>query len=436
MTPTEPARSPIVLLLHDGFYGCGTGAGQSNRTLLQQLLAHAPAGTQFVIMPVWLDPSSGEYDRTWHAATEALLAGTNAVIEPVDNGTDGQVRFGGIANFHNAADDAARRLHRRYTANRTRPWIIALDVPFLELGATLQPELARRLVLVPRSSAKIHAPADVDRIAWELAALRTATERGARVAAISGFMRNHLHSDYAVGTHHILDLPDGLVDADWQPPAAPATQLSPRAANGFLLAMGRATQYKGFDDLLDALGYLRRHDVPVPHAVLAAVTDGPGVTSYQRHLQRRIHAEDLDASLITTFTLGVRALLWHPALAAVVVPSRAEPFGRIPMEAYAAGAAPVVSTTAGGLDGQVVNGLTGFTSPPHEPRSLALALRRALDLPPARRSSMRDQARLDARNRFDHGAAVRAFLRALHALGTGATDGCLQSTCSAGFDGR
>jgi glycosyltransferase involved in cell wall biosynthesis len=29
--------------------------------------------------------------------------------------------------------------------------------------------------------------------------------------------------------------------------------------------------------------------------------------------------------------------------------SRAEPFGRIPLEAYAAGASPVIATTAGGL---------------------------------------------------------------------------------------
>jgi glycosyltransferase involved in cell wall biosynthesis len=54
-----------------------------------------------------------------------------------------------------------------------------------------------------------------------------------------------------------------------------------------MLCMGRATRYKGFDDLLDALQHLQREDVPVPHTVLAAVTDGPVVTDYQRHLARR-----------------------------------------------------------------------------------------------------------------------------------------------------
>lgn len=416
MTAVEASRCPIVVLMHDGFYGCGTGAGQSNRTLLQQLLIHAPAGTHFIVMPVRLDRSSSEYDRNWHEATMALLAGTNTVIEPVDNGTDGQVRFGGITNFQHVAEDAARRLHGRYPGEDAKPWIIALDVPFLELGSVLRSELTRRLIVVPRSSAKIHAPADVDRVEWESAALRTATGRGARVAAISGYMRNHLRSDYSVDPSHILDLPNGLVDADWQPPAGPALPLPPRATDSFMLAMGRATPYKGFDDLLDALNCLASQSIPVPHTVLAAVTDGPELTRYQRHLEGRIRTGRLDVSLVTTFTPAVRALLWHPSLAVVVVPSRAEPFGRIPIEAHAAGAAPVVATTAGGLDGQVIDGVTGFTSAPGDANSLAGAVRRALSLRPAQRDSMRDKARCDALRRFDYGAAVRAFLRALNDL--------------------
>lgn len=406
-------RLPIAVLMHDGFYGCGTGAGSSNRTLLQELLAHSSPRTDVLVMPIRLDRSSSEYDESWHAATRALLAQTGSVVEPLDNGTSGQLRFGGLTTFHHVAHDAARRLHRRYAGARTVPWIIALDVPFLGLGSVVGPELARRLILVPRSTAKIHVPDELDRVAWESAALQDATNRGARVAAISAFMRSHLQADYSVDARHIIDLPNGLVDTDWRQPAVQALPLPPQAADSFMLCMGRATHYKGFDDLLDALQHLQREDVPLPHTVLAAVTDGPVVTEYQRHLARRIQSDRLNVSLVTSFSPAVRALLWHPALCAVLVPSRAEPFGRIPIEAHAAGAAPVVTTTAGGLSDQVIDGVTGYTCNPHDPIGLAAAIQRALSLGPEARLQMRERAVRDVRCRFDHSAAVRTFVKQL-----------------------
>jgi hypothetical protein len=70
---------------------------------------------------------------------------------------------------------------------------------------------------------------------------------------------------------------------------------------------------------------------------------------------------------------SLRTLLIHPAPAAVVVPSRAEPFGRIPLEAFVAGAAPVVATTAGGL-AELVTDQTGYSARPADAASLADAL--------------------------------------------------------------
>jgi len=103
--------------------------------------------------------------------------------------------------------------------------------------------------------------------------------------------------------------------------------------------MGRAHPYKGLDDLLDAFALLKGRQVRVPHVVIAAVTEDRELSAYQRHLAHRISTERLDATLVTRFTPGLRTLLLHPALAAVVVPSRTEPFGRIPLEAFVAGAA-------------------------------------------------------------------------------------------------
>ncbi len=63
------------------------------------------------------------------------------------------------------------------------------------------------------------------------------------------------------------------------------------------------------------------------------------------------------------------------------MPSRIEPLGRIPLEAFAAGAAPVVATTAGGLAETVIDGVTGFSAPPGDVQALAGAVQRALSAP-------------------------------------------------------
>ena len=189
-------------------------------------------------------------------------------------------------------------------------------------------------------------------------------------------------------------------------PAEAASLLQPvydRFSEGFDTA-----DLKVAKALLDALA--APVGAPLPHAVLAAVTDQPGLSGYQRHLAERIRTLGLDATLLTRFDPGVRTLLRHPALRAVVVPSRSEPFGRVPLEAYIAGAAPVVATTAGGLTEQVIDGVTGFTAAPADPASLAVAIERALSMSAAQRERMRAGGRELARTRFDHTLAIRRFL--------------------------
>ncbi|MEG8184189.1 hypothetical protein GZH49_37625 [Nocardia terpenica] len=102
----------MAVALHDGYYGCGTGAGRSNRAIIEIIVGLLPAGVRLVVLPVRLDPTSSEYDPDWHATTIALLAGVGAEVIPVDNGTGGQARFGWARPV-----PAARRRHRR----RPRP---------------------------------------------------------------------------------------------------------------------------------------------------------------------------------------------------------------------------------------------------------------------------------------------------------------------------
>ena len=392
-TLTSPRPGPTVLVaVHDGFYGCGTGAGVANRGFLRCLADQLRPEVRLVVAPVRLAEHSPEYDPAWHQESRRILA--RARVRPLENGTAGLTRFGDLDRFRHLVAEAARML-ADVLPHADPALLLAFDVPFLGLAPHLPDAAVRDLVLIPRATARLHDPANRHRIAWEAYGLGCAAARGARIACISGHMREHLRDQYAVPDHALVDLSDGLVAADHTQPG-PWPRLPSAAERGFLFAMGRAEPYKGFDDLLTALHLLTATGTPVPHLVLAAVCDQTTPTGHQQALTRRAHALHLPVTVLTHYRPAVRALLWHPALRAVIVPSRAEPFGRIPLEAYAAGAAPVVATTAGGLAETVRDGVTGYTTRPGDPTGLADAIRRALAATDADREKMRAAGRRPA----------------------------------------
>lgn len=403
----------LTVCMHDGFYGCGTGAGVANRAFLEALITlDRDEDLDLVILPIEISTDSTEYDRAWHTQSLQLVEHAGGRIIPVDNGTGRTTRWGGFPAFQAAAKHAAQTLTEVASQPGThrRRLLIAHDVPFYGLATTLPTDMVTDLVLVAHSTAGIHCPDDRARVAWEAQGLRHTAELGGRIASISEHMRNHLVRDYGLPTESLIDLPIGLGPTDWARPVPTDHALPQAARDGFWLAMGRAVPYKGFDDLLDALHVLRDADGPrPPHLILAAVTDAGQPTDYQHHLADRIESEHLDATLLTRFSVDLQNLFTHPALRAVLVPSRAEPFGRIPLEAYAAGAAPVVATTAGGLSELVIDDHTGFTAAPNDPASLASALRRAQrqtreDLDAMRKNAMR------VAHRYDTQSSVHRFL--------------------------
>jgi glycosyltransferase involved in cell wall biosynthesis len=399
----------VAVALHDGFYGAGTGAGYANRGFLRALISVLAPTVRLVVLPVYLASDSPQYQAGWHQESLDICQAAAATVRPVDNGTAGRSRFGDVPAFQHLAASTARALHDELSPYASSAAVIFLDIPFLGVPPLLSDRIQSRFAVVPRSTGLLHDPANHARIRFESDGLHYVADHNGRIAAISGYMRDHLVQDYELPASALLDLPDGLTAHEWsyeeRPPALP-----PGAQAGFMLALGRAQPYKGWDDLLDALAQLGDQGIPVPHALLAAVTDQPCPTSYQRHLSFRIKALGLDATLLTRFDPAIRALLAHPALRTVVIPSRTEPFGRVPLEAYAAGAAPVVVTTAGGLAEQVIDGVTGLTASPADPVSLAGAIGRALSLTDDERERMRCAGRYLARTRFDYGRAVRHFL--------------------------
>jgi hypothetical protein len=55
------ARPALVVAVHDGFYGFGTGAGRSNRAFLQVLCELLDPSVRLTVLPVRLASDSAEY---------------------------------------------------------------------------------------------------------------------------------------------------------------------------------------------------------------------------------------------------------------------------------------------------------------------------------------------------------------------------------------
>jgi glycosyltransferase involved in cell wall biosynthesis len=354
-------------------------------------------------------------DRRWHEEVQALVAEVGGCVIPLDNGAAGRCRFGFIANWRRLAADA--ELHLRAVGLDGQTTVIAFDIPFLELPGRLGRTEAR-VTFVPRGTLALHQR-DQPELEWERGCYRRMAAHGTRVGLISAFMGRHLASNCGVPPALMIPVYDGVTRSEWSR-QVPAIPLPRPAEAGFMLAMGRAHPYKGFDDLLDALPLLRGGDVP--HLVLAAVTEDDEPSEYQRHLQQRVAKERHDVTVFTRFSWGVRALIGHPALRAVIVPSRCEPFGRIPMEVYshpAASGASVIAAATGGLEEVVIGGETGFACTPGSPPALADAVTRGF------RASPEEQARLHAvgrrlvAERYTYEANVARFLCAIGASGIG-----------------
>jgi glycosyltransferase involved in cell wall biosynthesis len=165
------------------------------------------------------------------------------------------------------------------------------------------------------------------------------------------------------------------------------------------------------DDLLTAPHLLADQGEQLPPVLLAAVTEDSRPSTYQQHLAQRITGLALPVTLRTRFDHRLRDLLSHPHLRALVVPSRREPFGSLPLEGFAAGASPIVATTAGGLAEQIIDDLTGYSAAPGDPPGLAQAIHRALTCDHTARARLARAGRTLLQTRHDHEQTVTAFLR-------------------------
>jgi len=199
-------------------------------------------------------------------------------------------------------------------------------------------------------------------------------------------------------THH--HVPHGVDLSVYQPTSRDAARaalgLHAKARGLLCVASSFANPTKGMSDLISALHALPEH----ARQTLELWLVGLGASALAA------------ASPVPTRDLGyntgdaVKALIYSAA-DAVVVPSRAENFPLVVIEALACGC-PVLGTSVGGIPDAVREGETGLLAQPDNPEALAAVIERwctgqGLTV------AMRDTCRAVATNEYDHQHMVARY---------------------------
>jgi glycosyltransferase involved in cell wall biosynthesis len=152
----------------------------------------------------------------------------------------------------------------------------------------------------------------------------------------------------------------GLTDHDW-----------------LISNVGRLDWWKGHDDFLRAMAKVTRSQSNVKALIVGAVDSEPRNQAYFQRLQQLV--TDLGLSGHVIFT-GFRADIPRIMAASDIVvhsASEPEPFGRVVVEAMAAGR-PVVATGAGGVLDIIEDQVTGLLVPPRNAALMAKAIQQLL----------------------------------------------------------
>lgn len=157
------------------------------------------------------------------------------------------------------------------------------------------------------------------------------------------------------------------------PPEEPSPPRERREGDPLrLVVVGRLSPRKGTDVALEATALLRSSGIDAHLTLCGSVF--PGYEWFEEQLRARAGRDDLSGAV--TFAGYV-----HPTWAALadadvaLVPSRAEPFGNVAVEAQLA-RRPVVVSRVQGLAEIVSDPSVGLSVPPDDPAALAAAVRR------------------------------------------------------------
>jgi glycosyltransferase involved in cell wall biosynthesis len=140
-----------------------------------------------------------------------------------------------------------------------------------------------------------------------------------------------------------------------------------------ILQLGRMVPRKGVDNVIRALGRIKKDSKSLRLVIVGGEHDtpDPSLCPELARLQKLASDENVQSSVVFTGRKQRGALKFYYAAADLFITTPwYEPFGITPLEAMACGT-PVIGSNVGGIKFTVEEGKTGFLVPPHDPKALA-----------------------------------------------------------------
>ncbi|MEW6610004.1 MAG: glycosyltransferase family 4 protein [Patescibacteria group bacterium] len=191
---------------------------------------------------------------------------------------------------------------------------------------------------------------------------------------------------------HVIPTPVNLIRFMRSRPEA-LEEVQRKIPSPFVLAVGRLEYEKGFDQLLFAWELLQQQKI---NAHLAIVGEG----SKRSALEAWVHDHHLEASVTFMGRIASESLPpFYHAARCVALASRSESFGKVLVEAGAAGKASVATNTHGAAE-IIQNGTTGYLIPQGGMKAFAEKLARVIS-DPVRTEEMGSKARARVMQIYD-----------------------------------
>jgi glycosyltransferase involved in cell wall biosynthesis len=218
--------------------------------------------------------------------------------------------------------------------------------------------------------------------------------RGDVVIANSEYTRQHVLDRYGVAPERIVTIPRGVdldvfnpdrISADDIAATRANWNVAPNDARCVVIAPARLTRWKGQLVLIEAVSMIEQRRPGALKVIIAG--DAQGRASYADEVNAAIGRAQLRDVVAVVGHLRHINLAFAASNLAVFPVTEPEAFGRGAVEAQAMGV-PVIATNLGGYTETVIEGETGFLTPPGAAQALAGAIERMLDLGPEKRASM------------------------------------------------
>lgn len=166
-----------------------------------------------------------------------------------------------------------------------------------------------------------------------------------------------------------------------------------------LLYMGRLVEIKGVHHILEAMPELIKTD-PSIFLFIAGITLAPTPENkaYEKRLQT-LTEKVKGHAIFTPFVPHEQIQQWYQMADILVVPSVAEPFGLVNVEAMATGT-PVIATKSGGIPEIIDHGKTGILINPDQVREELISQITILFSNPAKLKKMGEASILRVKNHF------------------------------------